>query len=86
MPSNFMWDDAKFSPPFSVGTQALKAVGFPLVEKVRVLRGCVLFTHREGERPFSPDVKSLGVQRSRTFRLEGMMLIVMPCQVGPRTG
>jgi hypothetical protein len=79
-----MWDDAKFSPSLFEGTQAPKAVGLPLVEKVRALRGCVLFTRKEGERLFSPDLKSLGVWRSGTSRLEDTMLIVMPYQVGPR--
>jgi hypothetical protein len=46
-----MWDDAEFSLSLSKGTQATKAVGLPLVEKVRVHRGCVLFTHREGVTP-----------------------------------
>jgi hypothetical protein len=61
-----MWDDAKFSPSLSEGTQAPKAIGLPPVEKVRVLRGCILFTRREGEKPFSPDLRSLGAQRSGT--------------------
>jgi hypothetical protein len=37
------------------------AVGLPLVEKVRVLRGYVLVMHREGERPISSDLKNLEV-------------------------
>jgi hypothetical protein len=34
MPSHFMWDDAKIGPSLSEGTQAPKAVGLTLVEKV----------------------------------------------------
>jgi hypothetical protein len=44
-----------------MGMQAPAFVGVPLVEKVRVLIGYVLFTHREGERPFSLDLKSHAV-------------------------
>jgi hypothetical protein len=84
MPSHSMWGDAKFSPSISKGMQDPKVVRLPLVEKVRVLRGCVLLTRREGERPFSPDLKSLGAQKSGTSGLEDPMLIVMPYQVGPR--
>jgi hypothetical protein len=57
-----MWDDAKFSLSLSEGIQAPMAVGLPLVEKVRVLRGYVLVMHREGERPFSSDLKNLEVE------------------------
>jgi hypothetical protein len=56
-----MWDDAKFSLFLSKGIQALMAVGLPLVEKVRVLRGYVLVMHREGERHISSDLKNLEV-------------------------
>jgi hypothetical protein len=67
MSSYFMWDDAEFSSSLSEGMQAPKVVGLPLVEKVRVLRGYILFTSSEMERPFSPDLKNLGVRRSGTF-------------------
>jgi hypothetical protein len=62
-----MLDDAEFSPSLSEGMQAPRAVGLPLVENVCVPRGCVLFTRRKGERPFSLDLEGLGVQRSGTL-------------------
>jgi hypothetical protein len=61
MPSHFTWDDVEFSPSLSEGTQAPTVVALPLVENVRVLRGCVLFTCREGDKPCNLDLKSLGV-------------------------
>jgi hypothetical protein len=51
MPSHFMWDDADFSPTSSEGMQSSKVVGLPLVEKVQIVRGCILFTRWEEKRP-----------------------------------
>jgi hypothetical protein len=69
------------SPSLSEGMSTPKAVGLPLVEKDRVLRGCILSMcgEEKGGIPFRPDVGSLGVQGSGTFWLEGMRHIVKSC-------
>jgi hypothetical protein len=82
-PSHPIWGGAEFSPSLSEGMIVPKAVGPPLVEKVRVPRCSVLFTHREGERSLSPNIKGLGVQKSGTFWWEDMRLTIVPCQAGP---
>jgi hypothetical protein len=67
-----MWGSAEFRPSLFEGVLALEAVCLALVEKVRVLRGGVLFIRVEGESPFSTDLRDLGVRCLGTFWVEGM--------------
>jgi hypothetical protein len=65
-PSLPMWGGAEFSPSLSEGMSVPKAVGPPLVEKVRLPRCCVSFTHKvpqsERERLWSLDIGNVPVR------------------------
>jgi hypothetical protein len=55
-----------------------------MVEKIRVLRDGMLFTHVKGERPFNMDLKGLGVWCSGIFRLEDIRCLSShPARWGP---
>jgi hypothetical protein len=55
-----MWDGVGFTLSLSRGEETPEVVHLALVEKVRVLGGRIVSAMRvKGEKPFSPDMKSL---------------------------
>jgi hypothetical protein len=54
------WDGVEFTLSLSRGEETIEVVHLALVEKVQVLVGRFVSTiHVKGEKPFSPDLKSL---------------------------
>jgi hypothetical protein len=83
--SNFpTWHGVGFKLSLSGDEETFEAVHLALVDKVRILGGrIVLAIHVKGEKPFSPDMKSLeyGI-REPSFKGH-VVLMVMPYWVGP---